>query len=257
MIGNNIMIEQYTILKIINKFKSLDKPLFNEGDNNDTYRFAVWNLYNRICEAIKSFIVLYENNRFYDAYIIAGHALETSSLLCYITENKTYEDNFHNYKKYVASNAMNQIIENLYMSETVEKDLDWEIFVAFLKLFYPFGDTLLKDNKNYKEVIDSINSRLGNNKEKIKLFTKNFSPLRPSDYKKYLSKSMNNIDEGRFEQHYKEYCKLKHSNILGSFSFEGEFVEETKTIMLRLVLGLVTYLDKYFKKDCMYKDKND
>ena len=48
-----------------------------------TFRFNMWGLYHRVCEAIKSYVVLYEANRIFDAFIIAGHALETCAILSY------------------------------------------------------------------------------------------------------------------------------------------------------------------------------
>lgn len=73
-------------LQIIRDFSPNIKLRFEV--NNDMILFTKWNLYERVCQSIKSFIVLHDNKRFYDAYIIAGHTLETCATLSYIKDTE-------------------------------------------------------------------------------------------------------------------------------------------------------------------------
>lgn len=109
-------------VKIIKGFVPLETPVFNDGDE-DTLRFNVWGLYYRICEAIKSYIVLYEANRIFDAFIIAGHALETCAILSYIKDNPTEEQQKEKYNLYFASILIGQITANLELSDNLEQDI--------------------------------------------------------------------------------------------------------------------------------------
>lgn len=237
-------------LKIIKNFKPLEEPSFDNGEE-DAFRYVVWNIYSRICDAIKSFVILYENNCFYDAYTIAGYMLETCSLLCYIRSEKTEAENRNNYNKYLASVTLDILKKNLKTSsENFEKDIEKASFISNLKVFYPVGKTILVKNGNYEEVIQKINSINTSNKERRKILKDNFVPLKVSNYIDCLSNTFDNNDDGWFKQFYYKYCALKHNNIIGvNLSFEEEFKEETKSDMLYLVLGILTYLDKYFKFD--------
>lgn len=234
-------------LKIIKNFKPIDKPSFDNGEE-DAFRYVVWNIYSRICDAIKSFIILYENNCFYDAYTVAGYILETCSLLCYVRSEKTEVENRNNYNKYLASITMKQIIENLEDTNNLDTELDWLSFSTNLKIFYQVGKTILKEGKNYEDIIKLINYRKGPNEEKIGLFRKNFSMLTTNNYINCLSDAVDNIDDGRFSFYYKKYCSLKHNNLINVGSLlKNEFLNNEKSDMLYLVLGIITYLDKYFK----------
>ena len=62
-------------LKIIKEFKPLEKSTF-EG-SEDAFYGVIWNLYFRIGDAFKAFCTLFENKHYYDAFIVAGHTLET------------------------------------------------------------------------------------------------------------------------------------------------------------------------------------
>lgn len=233
-------------MKIIKNYQQLPTPEFNDG-NEDAYRFNLWNVYDRVCQAIKSFVVLYENRRFCDAFIIAGHALECCAMLSYLKDCDTPEENRKHYEKYMASIILNNITTNLELSDNLEKDIAWYSFSFLLKLFYPFGKSILKEKKDYEDIIKKINYRKGPNKEKIGLF-KNFNPVPVSEYIKALSDHLKDYDDGQFRRYYNKYCSFKHCNMMiPGVSRESETSDNVDD-MLYLVLGIVTYLDIYKPK---------
>ena len=229
-------------IKIIKNFKPQLFPSFEDG-NEDAYRFTVWQLYNRICEAIKSFVILFEKECIRDAFIIAGHTLETSAILSYIKDCSTPEQSKKNYNKYLASITIERIIANLDTSNNLKDPISLIVFSNLLKIFYPAGKTILKKNKDYNNVITQINSTKTPVKEKIGILNKSFSPIKPSEYMKALSDNFDNKDDGQFRRYYTKYCGYKHSNILTpDVSFE-DFKKENIDDLLYLVLGIMTYLE--------------
>lgn len=232
-------------VRIIKGFIPLETPVFNDG-NEDTFRFNVWGLYYRVCEAIKSYIVLYEANRMFDALIIAGHALETCAMLSYIKDTPSEETKREKYNSYVAGMILNRIFDNLEMSQTLEDDISWICYSHMLKMFYTVGKTIISKNKDYEEVIKKINYRKGPNKEKIALFKKSFSPIKVSEYIEDFSNNISNIDDGIFKFFYNKYCSFKHGNILtpgASFEPEYKYEDDLKEYSLTLICILVYYLD--------------
>lgn len=232
-------------VRIIKGFAPLEQPIFNNADE-DTFRFNMWGLYHRVCEAIKSYVVLYEANRIFDAFIIAGHALETCAILSYIKDNPTEEQKKEKYNLYFASILVGQITANLELSDNLEQDISWQSFCLLLQMFYPIGKNILNKNKDYKDVIKQINCRKGPNKEKIGLFRKCFTPLKVSQYIKSFSNNISNIDDGQFQFFYTKYCSFKHSNMLtpgASFEPEYKYEESLKEYSLTLICELVHYLN--------------
>ena len=231
-------------IKYIKEFTPIEIPPFNDG-NEDAFRYNLWGLYSRVCEAIKSYIVLYEANRIFDAFIIAGHALETCAILSYIKDNPTEEQKKENYNLYFASILIGQITANLELSDNLEQDISWQSFCLLLQMFYPIGRNILNKNKAYEDIIKQINYRKGPNKEKIALFRKHFTPIKVSQYIKSFSDNISNIDDGQFQFFYNKYCCFKHSNILtpgASIEPEYRYEDDLKEYSLTLICELVHYL---------------
>jgi len=230
-------------LQVIRDFIPEPKPNFDDG-NVDAYDFTVWQLYDRVCESIKSFLILLDNQRFYDAFIIAGHALETCAVLSYVKDGETEAERRENYNKYIARSSAGILLGLLETSDTLEKDPEWDVFVAQLKIFYPIGASIIKNAKNpkekHEEVIKQINYRLGTNAEKINLITKNYSQPNIEEYMQVFMKNVDGVDEGRFTHFYIKYCSFKHSNILGCL--EGQIFDFQIERVVTVILMLVTYL---------------
>ncbi len=233
-------------IKIIRDFVPVPQPQFN-GDEH-AMPYVIWNLYNRVCDAMKSFIVLLDNKRYYDAFIIAGHALETCSVLSYIKDNKTKEAQLENYNKYLALSALSRLLALLEMSENLEKDVSWNAYVCVLKIFYLEGQSIVKASKNAKEkheeVIKKINFRLGANIEKINLLRNSYKSPSIQSFITAFSNNMGNIDEGEFDLYYTKYCNYKHSNMLAPCALAGDIDLDEIDWFLNLMLGIIMYLDK-------------
>lgn len=238
-------------LDIIRKFKPYPQPTF-VGTEDAVYA-VTWMLYNRICENIKSFTILFENNQFCDAFIIAGVALETCAKLSFIKDRESVKLSQKCCNKYLASIIVSQLIYNLSLEDNLQNELSWKNFECFLRIFYPVGNLIFKNkNETYEGIISKINYRLGDNKNKISLLKKSFKEMPVSCYTNFFFEKLKIYEETQeMGKYYKKYCSLKHSNIMtpGVF-FEGN--EDPLSIAMRnnladdslyLVLGLVMYLE--------------
>lgn len=239
-------------IKIIHNFKPLPQPQFDGNEN--AMRYIIWNLYNRVCETVKSFEILLDNQRYYDAFIIAGHALETCSVLSYIKDTDSEAVQIVNYDKYMAQSSVARLIAILEMdSSNLEKDCAWNAYVSLLKIFYPVGTTVIKNTQNaeekHKEIIEQIRFRNGTNAEKIKLLKNSYKLQRITDYISIFSNNMDNIDDGEFHRYYIKYCNHKHSNMLAPYAaMHGEVDEDA----LNLMLGIIMYLGISHKNLSLY-----
>lgn len=232
-------------LRIIKEFKPLDKPLFK--GNEDSLYGVIWSLYFRVCDAFKSFCTLFENKQYYDAFIIAGHTLETCAILSYIKDGKTEEDRKTNYNKYLASSALGRLKACLELEENLEHEISWQLFVVLLKIFYPVGAHIVKNKDNpkekHEEAIKLINYRKGPNQEKVGLLNKYYAPVKTTEYIKEFRKNLPFDDKDDFNYFYSKYCSYKHSNMLTpGASFENSDEVDYFDNVLNLILGIIVYL---------------
>lgn len=238
-------------IKIISDFVPVPQPQFDGNEN--AMRYIIWNLYNRVCEAVKSFVVLLNNQRYYDAFLIVGHAIETCGVLSYVKDNGTEAAQLENYNKYLAQAAVGRLIAILEMVANLEENFAWDAYVSMLKMLYPVGATIIKGSQNaeekHKEVIEKIKFRTGTNAEKIKLLKKFYAPPRIKDYITVLSNNMDNIDDGEFVRYYTKYCNYKHSNMLAPGALAGDIDIKEIDWFLNLALGIIIYLDKSKSKN--------
>ena len=231
-------------LQIIKEFKPLETTSFDGKE--DALNYICYNLYNRSCEAIKSFVILFENKRYYDAFIIAGHCLETCAILSYIKDNSTPELYRERYNKYLASATLDRLKYNLALSENLETELAWANFVGLLKTFYPVGMTIIRSNKNHEEAIEKLKYRAGINKDKIKILKEYYHKIKIEDYIKMLIEKTSYFGGEEFNRFYKKYCDIKHSNMMTpGASFEHNIFEDFAEDGIMLILGIMCYLKKF------------
>lgn len=238
-------------LNIIRNFKPHPSPTFI--GHEDAIHAVTYGLYNRICENIKSFTILFENNQFCDAFIIAGVALESCAKLSFIKDQKSAELSRDCYNKYLASITLSQLIYNLSLDNDLKKEISWVNFECLLRIFYPVGNLIFKNkNETYEGIIRKINYRLGENKNKISLLKESFKEIQVSCYTNFFFEKLKIYEaEQEMSRYYKKYCSFKHSNIMapGVF-FEGNgdplsaaMRNDLADDSLYLVLGLVMYLE--------------
>ena len=176
-------------LNIIKNFKPYPKSKFI--GNEDLIHGFTWGLYNRICENIKSFTILFENKQYCDAFIIAGVALETCAKLSFIKDRDNLEQSKEYYNKYLASTTLSQLKYNLNLVKNLSNEISWITFANLLKIFCPVGNSIfINKQETYENVIKSINSQSGENKEKISLLKKSFKELPINCYTDFFAKSL-------------------------------------------------------------------
>ena len=243
-------------LNIIKNFKPYPKPKFI--GNEDLICGVTWGLYNRVCENIKSFTILFENKQYCDAFIIAGVALETCAKLSFIKDRDNLEQSKEYYNKYLASITLSRLKYNLDLDKDLSNEISWMNFVNLLKIFYPVGNSIFSNKQEtYENVIKSINYRLGENKEKISLLKKSFKELPINCYINFFCEKLKIYEASEeMDRYYKKYCDFKHGNMMtpGVFS-EGDDDLQSNSIhndiadnSLYLLLGLILYLEKYSPK---------
>lgn len=224
-------------IQIIRDFVPEPKPNF-DNKNEDVFQFIIWNLYERVYEGIKSFIILFDNKRFYESYIIIGHALETCAILSYIKDNETKQK--ENCNKYIATNIIGMLIEDLKTNKNLEKDSAWNAYTGWLRLFASHGFTIIKDKKNHAVIFEKLKIREGMNSEKIKLLERNYDPPHIEEYIHLFSAKLDGVDEEKFIRFYLKYCGLKHSNILDCL--EGKIPDYQIEDLIIIACMIITYL---------------
>lgn len=220
------------------------EPMPEFDGASDTFEYTKWHLYDRVCDGIKSFLILLDKQQIYDAFIIAGHVMETCAMLSYIKDGKTKEERINNFYKYTARAYAGIMLEILRTSESLEKDSAWNAYTGFLQFFYPVGVNIIKDTKNpkqkHEEIIKKINNRLGTNVEKIKLIEKNYERPNIEEYLRTFSENIDSVDEQRFKHFYLKYCDFKHTNVLACLEWQIPDYQIERVITVLVII--VTYL---------------
>lgn len=236
-------------LLVVKCFKPEKMPIFY--GNEPMVDFIKWNLYDRIVDGTKSFVILCEKHLFYDAFLVAGNLLETCSTLSYIKDNKSEQQTLKNLDKYMARSSAGQIISNLQLETDLSKDIAWQSYVSLLKIFYPVGDKIVKTNKGesakdkHEQIINKLNYRLGLNTDKIKLIEDNYKRPDPAGYVKAFSKRVKNLDNDMFRFMYDKYCAFKHVNFLSLGTMKESLNEDTIMWFIDTVAIIVMYLERY------------
>lgn len=240
-----MMIDIQMSFKKIKDFKSLEIPIFNDK-NEDAFRYVVWNLYHRVSEAIKSFIILFENKRYYDSFIIAGHCLETCAILSYIKDNPTYELCRERYNKYLASATLECLKYDLAQRKNLEEEITWQAYVSLLNIFKTVDINIIKKNQDHEEAINLLYSREGLNKDKIKILKDYYYHVKVDNYIQILIKNTAYFGGEDFDRCYEKYCNIKHSNmIIPGASFETNSFEYFAEEGIMLILGIMYYLKDF------------
>ena len=216
------------------------------------FDFVVWNLYDRIANGLKSFELLCDNRRFYDAFLVVGNVLETCAVLSYIKDKQTEKERLKNLNKYLARSAAGQLLKTLSWSEDLSKDIVWKMYETELKLFAPVGDCIIKKLKNSKtdkekhqDILEQLKYRDGCNADKKALINSNYIRPDPQGYVRAFSKTFDRLDNGNFERMYDKYCDFKHVNIMSNGVSAETMNEEVIDWAIEIMAAIVLYLQRY------------
>lgn len=216
------------------------------------FDFVVWNLYDRIANGLKSFDLLCDNRRFYDAFLVAGNVLETCAVLSYIKDKQTEKERLKNLNKYLARSSAGQMVKILSWDDDFHKDSAWNAYFAELKIFAPIGDCIIKklkndktDKENHQEILEKLKYRDGSNADKKALIYSNYVRPDPQGYVRAFSKTFDGLDNGNFEHMYDKYCDFKHVNMM-SYGVTSETMEEDVVDWaIEIMAAVVLYLQRY------------
>ena len=200
-------------------------PKIDPNNIDDTYKYIEYRFYDRIYDGIKSCKILMENDRYFDTLIISGHLLETYSMFNFITNYKT-EKNIKNYRKLMASIILYQISGN-FDWKCIVKEFEVISYNSLLNTFIPYGDSIIKKDKNFNDIISKLKSfNVDNKKEIIEILEENFNPIKPEKYIQRL-KDHNSQEKNMIQMLYNKYCYYKHCNLLNfEASFESNFEDD-------------------------------
>ena len=216
------------------------------------FDFVRWNLYDRIANGLKSFELLCDNRRFYDAFLVAGNVLETCAVLSYIKDKQTEKERLEHLNKYLARSAAGQLIKTLSWSDDLSREVVWKAYESGLKLFAPVGDSIIKKQKSDKtdkeihwDILDKLKYRDGSNADKKSLIYFNYVRPDPQGYVRAFSKTFDRLDNGKFEVMYDKYCDFKHVNIMSNGVIAETMNEEIVDWAIEIMAGIVLYLQRY------------
>ena len=216
------------------------------------FDFVRWNLYERIASGLKSFCLLCDNRRFYDAFLIAGNVLEVCAVLSYIKDKKTEKERLENLNKYLARSSAGQLLRTLSWADDLSKDIVWNAYESGLKLFAPVGEYIIKnlrngktDKENHSDILDKLKYRDGSNADKKLLINSNYVRPDPQGYVRAFSKTFDKLDNGKFEIMYDKYCDFKHVNIMSNGVAAETMNEDVIDWAIEIMAVLVLYLQRY------------
>ena len=218
-----------------------------EVNENIPYRGATVSYFNlqiqlkKLKESIKSYLLLMDNGLCVDAVLIAGHIMETCSIISYITNPTKKEKNT---RKYVAKSTLKGIYDLLEYdsSDLKNEDIKAAVFEA-LDYLSDTGEIVFKKTdaanttdalppaeepsveRSNSSIIQAIKSPELTNTERLKLIKENYDLPIVEDYlKAFLSKLEENLNKTKqlndpniskkLKFFYSDYCKIKHSSAL-------------------------------------------
>lgn len=211
-----------TMLSDIKNFKYV-KPNI-EKNKCKTPEFVITRqLFIRLHEARLSFILLVENEKFYEAAIISGHILETLGILSFIKDS---DNPNYNSKIYYASSLVSEIKYFLKFKDNIDSTKGLNLInnrlSESLNLFKQTSDIIFnnknKERKTYNKSITTLLSANTKTKTKIGELDNFYRPKSPDNYIKDFIKKYaevfpdNKKDLNMICRLYIRYCASKHSN---------------------------------------------
>lgn len=222
----------------------------------------------KLNESIKSYVLLMDNGFFVDAILIAGHIMETCSVIHYIKHPTKQEKNA---RKYVAKCCLRGTCDLLeFDSEDLKNDEIRAAFIEAVEYLKETGHLVIKKDKEQTQEnnhisLESLKDESLSNTERIKFIKDNYDLPIVEDYlKAFHSKLEKTVNEekrlidpnlaAKLKFFYTEYCKIKHSNAM---MFPGQekgdiFVLDDSRFKDLTALPVLLCLD--MTKEILYND---
>ena len=197
----------------------------------------------RILDAVETSNLLITNERYYDAYIMVGHAFETCAILCYIKDCNNDTDRIERYNKYLASSLHNILYKQcLEFFNDMADDESWSLYLSILNEFNTYGESIIEKDKSHVSYIEQLRVRNSSNEQKKDILRNNYKPI-PVEY--YISSFMKRLvkskDRNWFNESYRVYCGHKHS----SFNTLANHAVGIDSNYINRIKYLIEYITKY------------
>lgn len=211
------------------KSYSIDSEHFVVHSNDTPKNKLIKILKKRIYDATRAYLVLLDNKLTSDAILIAGHILETATMIVYINDS---DKNYH-IPKYTAHSCIQYIyslFKNIPFAE--KQDLQQSIACTLSALeqdgYLIINEKLAKKQSDKKSLNDSTLNMLKNPtlsyETKVKIIEIFYNLPKISDYVEYFCKQMGkkyktqNLPKlqqpiSTITAFYDKYCEIKHASI--------------------------------------------
>ena len=195
-------------------------------------------------EAYKTFLLLYKNERFYDAMIIAGYIFELSSLIHDVTNAKETDPYDKHFMIYAISN-----LETILLQYDLP---NWEItpklqckYADFIQMLENAIEKIPNEtgvkNVDWKGIIVKLKNKNIKNSNKVELLKQNYKApsinIQITKFLKFMKKKINKTNdplimgnENLFRLGYQTYCMLKHNGI-AAFDLEEAYIKQSSLFL--------------------------
>lgn len=203
-------------------------------------------LHDRIVYAARSYSILKDNEQYFDAFIVIGHALETCAKLSYIKDCQDKKEQIKRHDEYYAGSFGNDMIQALELAEDLSDDNVWDAYFQSFQLFKDLDKAIIKPGKDRSKIINQLSNRDGSNDDKTKILNKNYSPPTIQKYIDDFAELICPNNPGWLKTVHLRYCGHKHSNIMQILEFE----------MMKMHNGSMYIADNIFSRLKEYIDKS-
>lgn len=183
--------------------------------NLTSCEYNVHLLLNKMAEARKSYVLLMDNEKYTDAMIIAGHLLENTAVINYISDS-LQASKTKNIEKYLARETVQVLYDLLKFAGDNNIDADTQDSINFIMDDFKNRCAVVVKNRsiNHNDLIQQI-SNAANNATKSKIIKDNYEFPTVEDYLRPLRKDLSDFYgvadiDNKLILFYSSYCKIKH-----------------------------------------------
>ena len=195
-------------------------------------------------EAYKTFLLLYKNERFYDAMIIAGYIFELSSLIHDVTNIKKTDPYDKHFMMYAISNLETILLQCDLPNWKVTPKLQCK-YADFIQMLENAIEKIPNEtgikNVDWKGIIVKLKNKNIKNSNKVELLKQNYKApsinIQITKFLKFMKKKINKTNdpfimgnENLFRLGYQTYCILKHNGI-AAFDLEEAYIKQSSLFL--------------------------